>query len=308
MRRGEWLTEREVGTVRAMSRPVHLSPLTQDDLEAIRALVSACVDHDGGLPAASEAPFALRTFLAGPGVGIRDPDGSLVAAAALGEPFDGVVPASGAVHPSHRGRGIGQSLLEWVIGAAGDLRVQLRSECATEEFEDLAARFGFEQVFSEYVMQRSTAPPLDSRTVTGIEMRPWATDTVDAFFEAYTASFADRPGFPGWSRHQWVESHVSDEEFRPEASMVVTDTSGLPIAFVLVSDAWIEQIGVVPASRRKGIAGMLLRHAIDAIGAAGSEQVWLNVNENNPSALSLYEHAGFTRFGRRCRFERTSSS
>jgi mycothiol synthase len=284
------------------------SPLDLHDLEGIRVLVAMCVDHDGGLPDSSDADFVRRSFLAGPSIGMRASDGSLVAAAALGEPSNGVVPASGVVHPSCRGRGIGKSLVEWALSTAGDDLVQLRSESMTEEFEDLAAQFGFARVFCEHVMRRSTTPALDAHLDNGIVLRPWTDDTAHGFFEAYSASFADRPGFPGWTEPQWAENWTSDGDFRPDASLVAIDASGLPIGFVLIGAHWIEQIGVVPAWRRKGIARALLGHAVDSIAATGSEEVWLNVNENNASAMSLYEGVGFSHFGRRGRFERATSA
>jgi len=39
---------------------------------------------------------------------------------------------------------------------------------------------------------------------------------------------------------------ASDDDFRPEESVVVGDADGLPVGFVLIAGSWIEQIGVVP--------------------------------------------------------------
>jgi mycothiol synthase len=300
----EW----DPGTVRAVARPTALTAIDPAELGSICELMTACVDLDGGLPAATEPSFVSRVFLHGPGVGARDSTGALIAAVALGEPLQGLVPVSGAVHPSHRGRGIGESLLRWAIREAGGDPVQLRSESVTEEFEHLVAQLGFTQVFGELIMRRPSALSSASNVAEDVTRRSWAPDTVDAFFEAYGHSFADRRGFPGWTKRQWVEHETSDDDFRPDDSVVVFDLGGNPIGFVLIAGDWIVQLGVVPAWRRRGIGGDLLRQAIDAIRGSGSEAVWLNVNVDNEAALSLYEAAGFSRFGRRGRFERVGGA
>ncbi len=290
-----------------MTDPDLLTPLTALDLEGLRDLVVACLDHDGGLPAAADAAFVRRVFLGGPGVGARDAGGRLLAAVALGQPSDGVVPVSGAVHPAHRARGLGVRLLRWSIREARGVSVQLRSESVTAELERLAVRCGFTKVFGELVMRRPARRP-GPRAAPGLATRPWTVDSLDAFFEAYCGSFRDRPGFPGWTRPQWVEHVTGDPAFRPDASVVVSDAHDGPIGFVLVSGPWIDQLGVVPAWRRRGIATGLLGHAIERIVARGADAVWLNVNEDNASAISLYEGLGFTRFGRRGRFDQTPSA
>jgi len=175
----------------------------------------------------------------------------------------------------------------------------------TAELETLANQAGFTRVFCELVMRRSAQLPIRFHSITGLATSPWSPDTVGAFFEAYCASFSDRPGFPGWTRQQWVEHVAGDQGTRSAASMVVFDEGDRPIGFVLTGDSWIVQIGVVPSRRREGIAKRLVGHAVEHIAAGGSEEVWLNVNEDNAPAISLYEGLGFTQFGRRGRFEQT---
>jgi ribosomal protein S18 acetylase RimI-like enzyme len=100
---------------------------------------------------------------------------------------------------------------------------------------------------------------------------------------------------------------ASDDDFRPEESVVVGDADGLPVGFVLIAGSWIEQIGVVPRWRRQGIARGLVSQAIASIGDAGSEEIWLNVNENNAPAIELYAELGFVQFGRRGRFQQLAT-
>lgn len=288
-----------------MTDPDELHPLAVHDLEGLHDLLRACLEHDGGLPTALEPDFVRRSFLSGPGVGARDVDGRLVAATALGSPSQGVVPISGAVHPTHRGRGFGTSLLRWSIRAASGERVQLRSEAVTVELEQLAREFGFSKTFGELVMCRSSQLPLVPLPAIPHATEHWTADSAHAFYDAYVESFAERPGFPGWTEREWVDQMTSDDGFRPESSMVVYDPSHLPIGFVLVESNWIEQVGVAPAWRRTGLAKALVGHAIEQVAAGGADTVWLNVNEDNAPAISLYQELGFTRYGRRARYEQS---
>jgi GNAT superfamily N-acetyltransferase len=88
------------------------------DLDQVRALMSVCLELDGGLPFATDIAFVERAFASGPGVCLRDTSGALIAAVALGAPDNGLLPVSGAVHPSRRRRGIGTSLVQWAIREA----------------------------------------------------------------------------------------------------------------------------------------------------------------------------------------------
>jgi mycothiol synthase len=64
---------------------------------------------------------------------------------------------------------------------------------------------------------------------------------------------------------------------------------------------WIDQVGVVPAARGRGLGAALVLAALSRMRAAGETEAWLNVNVDNP-ARRLYERLGFHRRGRRARF------
>jgi ribosomal protein S18 acetylase RimI-like enzyme len=55
----------------------------------------------------------------------------------------------------------------------------------------------------------------------------------------------------------------------------------------------IAAMGVVPASRRRGIARRLMQHALDEARAGGATRLLLEVFEHNAAARGLYESMGF---------------
>jgi len=69
------------------------------------------------------------------------------------------------------------------------------------------------------------------------------------------------------------------------------DEAGLKVAY-------IPTIEVVPAKRRAGTGRELLRLLEESARQAGSGMIWLHVDEENTSAIQLYESRGYHREGR----------
>ncbi len=73
--------------------------------------------------------------------------------------------------------------------------------------------------------------------------------------------------------------------------------------FYLIKDeAHMLNIAVAPESRKKGRAGELLGHAIQALRGRGAEEFFLEVREGNADAINLYRKFGFRMVGRRRRY------
>ncbi len=66
----------------------------------------------------------------------------------------------------------------------------------------------------------------------------------------------------------------------------------------------IDQVGVVLAHRRLGLATALTAEASARLGGLGFDVVRLHVNANNAGALATWQRLGFRDCGRRGRFER----
>jgi [ribosomal protein S18]-alanine N-acetyltransferase len=110
-------------------------------------------------------------------------------------------------------------------------------------------------------------------------------------------------------RQNWSE--VALEQMLAEQAVlghvvVRSGPKGAPVileAFVLsrqaADEAEIITITVDPASRRLGHGRRLLNHHRAALERFGVSRLFLEVNENNFAARSLYERSGFAEVGRR---------
>lgn len=103
----------------------------------------------------------------------------------------------------------------------------------------------------------------------------------------------------------WPEPSVRELMASPGArALIATDTlTEAPIGFLLarvvVDEAEILSVGVVPACRREGIGVALFTAFHELAEAAGARSVFLEVGRDNPNALALYSALGFERVGTR---------
>jgi ribosomal protein S18 acetylase RimI-like enzyme len=276
---------------------IEWAPLSAADLPAIAELARRCLDHDGGLPATTSPSFLERRYAAGPGVGAYD-GGRLVACAAA-RPAGPATAVTGLVDPAHRGRGLGSGLLDRL--AEGPVRLEIES--LTPEADALFRARGFRRTFAEDVFRRDLTLPLpDVPLPAELAVEEWSPATEEAFHAAYSASFADRPGFPGWSRQEWVDWLV-DDDFLPGCSLVARTADGAAAGFVACAEGFLIQVGAVPGWRRRGLARALAVAALGRMRAAGATEVFLDVNENNPASAALFRGLGFEAVARRARYE-----
>jgi ribosomal-protein-alanine N-acetyltransferase len=63
-------------------------------------------------------------------------------------------------------------------------------------------------------------------------------------------------------------------------------------------------LAVLPASRRQGLAGALLRTGLAQAKTLGAVRGFLEVGAYNPAALALYRGAGWRGIGRRAKYYR----
>lgn len=176
---------------------------------------------------------------------------------------------------------------------------------------------GYTLAFAEDVMRRDVSDVSDLPAAdlpARVTLAAWSNasaEIVSAFFTAYSAAFADRPGFPGWSRERWVEWTAGDPGYRPDLSWVAL-AGAEPVGFITCGEdapddervGFIIQTGTRPEWRGRGLAAALVTRALRGWGDAGFPAVLLDVNVNNPTARRLYERLGFTATRRRGVFTR----
>ncbi|MFO7682284.1 MAG: GNAT family N-acetyltransferase [Chloroflexota bacterium] len=296
-------------------------PISAADLEAVSELARACHLADGGL-AFMIQPGNLqnRYFPDAPGtaIGAFTPEGHLVACATVHRSRDADTQKAritGQVRPDWRRRGIGTYLLHWsqeagrwlLAEATAGLHVlQIATESLTAPADHLYRARGFAPVFEELVMRHDLHPPLpDDALPSDVTLTSWQPDLAEQFFQAYDASFRDRPGFPGWSAAEWL-AWIVDDDFRPEWSLLAR-VDGVPLGFLIgtaeTPDGFVQQVGVAPVMRRRKLGSALMVEAMRRMKADGAASTQLTVNTNNPGAIQTYTRLGFATIGRRARYE-----
>jgi mycothiol synthase len=242
-----------------------------------------------------------------PGTG--DVAGGMLLAAIAVRPGPRGPMVTGLVDPAARGRGIGSRLLDAALAVAAEFEVAtagfvtVETEGLSADAEKLFQSRGLRQFFAEEVMRidLAAAPVPGPAWPAGTTVAEWNGKTAERFFQVYAASFRERPGYPDPSAAEWIEDTAEDDDFQPERSLLATLPEIGDAGFVSVGDNWIQQVGVVPAARRTGLGGALIREALRRMASAGLHEGWLCVNVDNPAA-SLYRRIGFEGAGHRARY------
>ncbi len=177
---------------------------------------------------------------------------------------------------------------------------RLATHVESPELVDALRASGYAFSHAEDRMHREAEGPPSGHGWEGLVLDAWSDVGVPLFFEAYHASFRDRPGFPNWAQARWADAFSGYDSFRPDLSFLVRD-GDLPVAFLLAAvdpQCWVVQMGVVPSHRRRGLGATLLEEIRQRASGAGCRDLMLSVNVDNPGARRVYERAGYTRVGR----------
>jgi len=101
----------------------------------------------------------------------------------------------------------------------------------------------------------------------------------------------------------WLEkSYVESLGWRGAvalASEVEGTLTGFVIGRQIADEGEILNLAVVPARRRRGEGGALLRAALDEFRTRRTNRVFLEVRESNHAAIAFYGKHGFAETGRR---------
>ena len=234
-------------------------------------------------------------------IGLRLPDGTLVAALGIGLGDRATV--TGMVHPTIRRQGIGGRLLRWAIEHADNAALLVETESCSDDADALYVRHGLVKTFAETVMRHDLVDLPVVAFPDGVEVAPVSRASEQDLFDAYRGSFADRPGFHEPDAEQWLAELRADDEWRRDLSLLARDEQAQPIGFVNVLGNWLDQVGVLPGWRNRRLGAFLVTRSLWALKAECAEGVWLCVNVNNP-AEDLYRRLGFTTYGTRARYAR----
>ena len=127
-------------------------------------------------------------------------------------------------------------------------------------------------------------------------IRPMGDEDLDAVLAIEQVSFP-KP---------WQREHFQHEIAALYSFPFIAECAGMIVGYVclmsLFEEAQILDITVAPEWRGKGVARVLMDHAIQMAREKGAEVLTLEVRASNVAAITLYERCGFTRTGVRSKY------
>lgn len=106
--------------------------------------------------------------------------------------------------------------------------------------------------------------------------------------EAYATGGGSVPDFQAW--WSWLSA---DDEYDPALVVTVFDPAGeLAGVAICWTTAFVKDLAVARAHRRRGLATRLLQHAFATFHRRGAPAVDLKVDVDNPAAISLDHSVG----------------
>lgn len=230
-----------------------------------------------------------------------------------------------AVHPSHRGRGIGSALAGLVEALArervpaldeSELGVTLSGWINGESEADGAwARslgFAFARRFLRMRIDMSEPPPAPAWP-DGITVRAFRPGEDErAMYEAQEEAFSDHWGHVTMQFEEWTK-RTTRHDFEPELWLMALDGDRVVAAssnsVIPENLGWISGLGVVRSHRRRGIARAILLQALNDFWRRGQRSVALGVDAYSlTGATRLYESAGMRVVESRDQVEKTLSA
>lgn len=282
---------------------------TPDDLDAVAAVVIAD-ELDGAGQVVLGADFvrgewsrvgdlATDAWVAVDGPGTIVGYGQVV----LEEPE--LAQSWGVVHPEHRGRGLGTSLLDRIEERASELVAtpsSLRFRHAINAGDEAAAAMlssrGLRPVHHFWHMQIDLVEPSDPGRspvgidIDGIEPR----QDLAAIHALLDEAFADDLSHHPAPFDRWLEEETSTPSYDPTLWLLARD-GGRPVGVITASTAgdrgWVDYLAVSASHRGRGIGAALLRRSFAMLADRDVGRVLVSVDAQNPTgATGVYERVG----------------
>ncbi|MDO4613894.1 MAG: hypothetical protein Q4B10_07525 [Actinomycetaceae bacterium] len=292
--------------------------LSHRDLADLAGLVETIENFDN--PPFRTSARELERWLTGSGqqdsVGWRDGDGRLLAYGhvRLRLLATTVAICCGGVHPSHRGRGLGEASTSWQTQRARGLlaeagvnegRIITHVEAADDSFERHLINQGYTWATSYFEMTRPTRPaPEPVELDHSIAIVPWDPALDDEVRRALNRMSRDYGAAP-LSHDQWLDT---TSHLLTEASFLALDrsTDRSPVAgFVLTSiysQDWqalgvrqgaIDMYGLDGAYTQANIVEALIVAAVRSFGELGLDSVGISAAAEDRAGRAMLARLGF---------------
>jgi ribosomal-protein-alanine N-acetyltransferase len=109
----------------------------------------------------------------------------------------------------------------------------------------------------------------------------------------------------------WTRQEIGELLASPGVAGHLLQQQGREIGFALcrivLDEAELLTIAVLPTERRRGAGRLLLQMVLDLAREREARQLFLEVGEDNPAALALYRQTGFEEIGRRAGYYQRQS-
>ncbi|QMU66982.1 GNAT family N-acetyltransferase [Streptacidiphilus sp. P02-A3a] len=311
----------------------HWRPITAADLDAWVALFAAveAVDQEGEHVSVEQ----LAEYLDDPHMDFPRGTVAVFDSAGLMVAYCGLMARSsadpehriwlqGAVHPEHRGRGLGGELLNWAKRASVPFHEQrfpgrpmsLFAHCAVKLPAALAMfeRHGYRQTRWFNGMELDLAKDLaeglpQAGRPDGVVFVPFGPERSADALRVRNDSFRDHWGSTETSQEAWTH-RLTSAVFRPEFTYLayeqVGGALGEPLALVLAEeyearqratgrrDLYIALVGTRRGARGRGLATALLTEILRRARAEGFDTASLGVDSDSPTGSTrVYARLGF---------------
>jgi mycothiol synthase len=298
------------------------------EAQAVLRLADAATAEDGVAPLSEQIVLHVRH---GGDPGARNlllRQGGELAGFAHLDAADGPVEGrSGelAVHPAHRGHGLGRALLQALTAEAGGAPVRLWAHGDLPAAAALAASTGLSRTRALWRMTRSLHVPLaEPRLAPGISVRTFVPGQDELEWLTLNGrAFADHPEQGKWTRED-IERREREPWFDP-AGFFLAERGGRLVGFhwtkihpagpapadgtaqpggtaqprpsapggAPVGEVYV--LGIDPAEQGTGLGRALTLLGLHYLRDRGLGEVMLYVDEPNVAAIKLYESMGFSR-------------
>jgi mycothiol synthase len=200
-----------------------------------------------------------------------------------------------AVHPDHRGEGIGSALLRRTTSYDGVLTAWSHGNHPAAA--RLAATYGWERVRDLWVMRRDMTRPLPPvEPPPGVRVRSYRDADAAALVAVNAAAFAHHPE-QGAMDEDNLARRMAEPWFDPSGLLVAEDESGmLGFHWTKRHDAQhgeVYVIGVAPRAQGRGLGRLLTLAGLEHLAGLGLDEVLLYVESDNAPAIALYSRLGF---------------